>query len=348
MKTNVLFKPIIRAAFLLLCMFSIVSAYGQFTHRGGLHTADDLAFMKSKILAQESPWIDGWNLMLQDPKAQSTYTAVPYSTIGGSNGIRQQAARDATAAYYNFLIWYVTGNTAHGDCAVNILNSWSNSTNAPVTGELFMLPIMMMVQSGELLRTYPGWNTSDIQQFKDMCSNYFYPLLISFRGYCGSWPGWDGPANADLLYIGVLLDDQDIFDDAVDYYQNGTGGGNIHTLIPELATGQISEMGRDQPHAEIGTTIAAEFCQTAYNQGVDLFPYENNLLLKAFEYYSLSNLNNPVPWVPYDDCDDHNFYFISKQSASRVSQSPAYELLYNHYVNISGVTKVFYQEVFNS
>lgn len=308
-----------------------------FVHPGGVHSMADLNRIKAKVLAQEHPWIDGWNNMIQDSKAQKTYVATPSTTIGGSNGIRQQAARDATAAYYNLLRWHVTGDTTYARCAVNILNAWSGKINAVVTGELFQLPIMTMVQAAEIARTYPGWAQADIDRFKYMCLNYFYPACHNFIGSCGSWSGWDFPAAANILYIGIFCDDQAKFNEAVDYYKNGAGGGNINNMIP-FPTGQIAEMGRDQPHAEIGPGCAAEFCQSAYNQGIDLFSYANNRLLAAFEYFSKHNLNYPGSWTEYNDCVNNHFYYPASLWSNRISANPQLEIVYNHYVVRKGLS----------
>ncbi|MBE9599814.1 RICIN domain-containing protein [Pedobacter sp. MC2016-24] len=317
----------------------------QFVHPGGVHNQADLNRMKTKVAANISPWIEGWNLMIADSKARNTYVANPSSNIGGS-GIRQQAARDATAAYYNTLRWHITGDTTYANCAVRILNAWSAAINQVVSGELFQLPVMQMVQAAELLRTYPGWAPTDFTRFKNVSLNYFYPACHNFLGGCGSWPGWDAPANACILYIGILCDDQAKFDEAINYYKTGTGGGNILNAIPH-ASGQISEMGRDQPHAEIGPTIMAEMCQTALNQGVDLFGFSSNRLLAGFEYFSKFNLNNAVNWVPYNDCDNHNFLYLALSAQNRISQAPAYELIYNYYVVSKGLSAPFTRAMIN-
>ena len=105
----------------------------------GVHTINDLERIKEKVLAKESPWIDGWNLMIQDSKAQYTYKAAPAESVSGPSGRRQRAARDGVAAYYNFLRWYVTGDERHAQCAVDILNAWSSSVDDVITGELSVL-----------------------------------------------------------------------------------------------------------------------------------------------------------------------------------------------------------------
>lgn len=331
--------------FVLLIVASMAQhANAQFVHPGGVHTIADLDRMKEKVTAKESPWIDGWNLMLKDPKAQSSYTANPSTSVSGADGVRQQAARDATAAYYNFLRWYITGDEQYAQCAVNIINAWSYKINGVVSGELFQLPIAVMVQAAELLRIYPGWSKDDIDRFKYVCLNYFYPACHSFVGECGSWSGWDGPANADILYIGIFCDNKDIYDEAINYYKNGSGGGAINNMVWQ-PSGQVAEMGRDIPHSEIGPGSAAEFCQSAFNQGDDLFSYENNRLLSAYEYMCKYNLNNAVDWVPYIlDCNNNNFFYPSVLNPYRLSESPDYELIFNHYVTKEGLDAPYLKE----
>jgi hypothetical protein len=49
-------------------------------------------------------------------------------------------------------------------------------------------------------------------------------------------------------------------------------------------TGQSGEAGRDQPHAQGGIRHLAEAAQIAWNQGIDLYGFDNNRLLAGFEY----------------------------------------------------------------
>lgn len=330
----------------LLLLHGTFTLHAQFVHPGGAHTLADLDRMKAKVLAKEKPWIDGWNSMISNSKAQNTYVAKTSASISGADGVRQQAARDACAAYFNTLRWYITGDVSYANCAVRILNAWSSSINTVVTGELFQLPIFPMVQAGELLRIYPGWAANDFSRFKNMCLNYFYPACLSFRNYCGTWPGWDGPANTDMLAIAVLCDDSVKYQDAINYYKTGVGGGGFYNTFCQ-PSGQISEMGRDQPHAEIGPGFAAQFCQIAWNQGTDLFSFADNRLLAGFEYFSKFNLNHPVVWVPYNDCNNHNFLYLSQNDAGTISHSPDYELVYHHYVDIKGMQAPYTRAMIN-
>lgn len=83
---------------------------------------------------------------------------------------------------------------------------------------------------------------------------------------------------------------------------HGHNIGSVMNVVYDSKTGQIGEMGRDLPHAAIGPAFLALMCQIAWNQGDDLYGFDNNRLLRGFEYYCKSNLNNPVPWVTYQWC----------------------------------------------
>lgn len=186
--------------------------------------------------------------MVADKNSGSWNNAVRNTTIGGNN-IRQRASFDANMAYLNTLRFYVSGDVARRDCAVRILDAWSEKVNAVVTRELFMLPAWAMADAGELPHgVYPKW--PNFERFKNMCVNYIYPACEGFTKNCGSWPGWGGPANVACLEIAVLADDTAKFNKAIAYFKNGEGGGCITNAI--LPSGQTIEMRRVQPHAEIG------------------------------------------------------------------------------------------------
>lgn len=309
-----------------------------FVHPGLNHSRADLDRMKEKVLAKEHPWIEGWDSLCNFRDSRADFKASPKPTLGGSDGTRQRAERDAKAAYYNMLRWYVTGDESHARCAVDILNDWSNSIKSVVTGELFMLPVAAFMKAADLVRLYSGWEQEDRERFEKMARDYFYPACRDFLGTPGSWPGWDGPANTCCLYIGVYLDDAEMVNSAIDYYKNGASGGSINQGI--VFDGQPTEMGRDQPHAVIGLDFYADLCQTLWNQGVDMFSYQDNLLLKGFEYYAKFNLEHPVDWKPIV-YQGHKFYYPAPSSGNPGSMPNnrilANELVYHHYVDRKGL-----------
>ena len=334
-----------------LCVLAIWWAFAlgmsarDFVHPGGLHTLKDLARMKEKVKQKETPWIETWELLANDPYAQSSYTARPYTNIGGT-GNRQQAGRDAYAAYLNTLYWYITDDVSHADCAVRILNAWAGTVKE-ASGELYQIPINAMVQVAELLRGYEGWKEEDQEKFKTVCRTIFYPACEGFYQGC-SHQSWDAPAASARMIMAVFLDDEEKFNNALDYFKEGEGEGSLqHTLNP---TGQLPEMGRDQPHAALGIASQAQICQVAWNQGEDLFAYADNLLLKGFDYYCKFNLGYPVEWENYHWCgspEGYDWFHISISDAYRINNSPVYEMIYNHYVVERGLSAPYLTQLVN-
>ena len=331
----------------LIAILCLVPFIGQaqelqapFAHPGLNHSRADLERMKEKVLGKEKPWIDGWDALCAFRDAQSDFKASPKPSLGGTDGTRQRASRDAMAAYYNILRWYVTGDEAHARCAVDILNAWSASVQSVVTGELYMLPACEFMEAAELVRLYPGWKAEDVERFEKMARDYIYPACRDFRGGVGSWPGWDGPANEACLYIGIFLDDAEMVNDAIAYYKTGKGGGCITEGI--VFGRQPVEMGRDQPHATIGLDSYADFCQALWNQGVDMYSYQDNLLMKGFEYYAKFNLNHPGDeWVPINYGGQHRFYYPapSNNAPGSMPNNRVYgnEMVYHHYADRKGL-----------
>jgi regulation of enolase protein 1 (concanavalin A-like superfamily) len=334
-------------AFALVFFYSITSTAQNFVHPGGLHMLADLDRMKNKVAAGEHPWIDGWNKLIADKQAQNTYTATPTANMGAS---RQRADADAHAAYLNAIRWYISGDTSYAACARKILNAWAYTVNQVPSGidvsGLGGIPIFDFALAAEVLRIYPNWSSTDFEKFKSMMTAYFYPLvhnfLTSHNGACIShyWANWDIANIGALLAMGVLCDDTAIFNEGIQYFKNGAGSGSIANAVYYLHSptlGQWQESGRDQEHAQLGVGMMGYLCQVAWNQGVDLFGYNNNRLLAGAEYVARTNLSQPVPYTSYNNCHNANQRWVSINGLGRLDDRPVWELLYNHYVVKKGL-----------
>ncbi|HWD81884.1 MAG TPA: hypothetical protein VG497_23470, partial [Kribbella sp.] len=159
------------------------AAPATFTHPGALHNWGDLNRAKVRVAAGDDPWLSGWNRLVANGHAQSTWQPNPQATIirGGTGENYGILYNDIHAAYQNALRWNVQGTSAHGDCARNILNAWS-ATLTTVTGnaDRFLAAGIYGYQFAnvaELMRGYPGF---DLARFKTMMLNVFYPLNNSF------------------------------------------------------------------------------------------------------------------------------------------------------------------------
>lgn len=346
-KTNLVMKyPL----FLLLLFFSTAAAAQTFIHPGGLHTQTDLDRMRTQVAAGAHPWIDSWNALTAHPKAQNTYTAAAQANMGVS---RQRASADAVAAYLNALRWYISGDTSYAACSRKILNAWAYAVNQVPSGQdipgLMGIAVYEFAVAAEILRLYPNWSQADFNQFKKMMTTYLYPnchdFLTRHNNACIShyWANWDICNITAILSIGVLCDDTAKFNEAITYFKSGAGNGNITKAIPFLhpgGLGQWQETGRDQEHALLGVGMLASFCQIAWNQGQDMYGYDNNRLLAGAEYTAKYNLWQDVPYSTYNNCDNVlNFWASEQNSGGRGRlQRPIWEMIYNHYVVRKGLS----------
>lgn len=322
-----------------------------FVHPGGLHTLADLERMKTNVLAKNHPWIDGWQKLLHDPQSQTKWSPVVSADATAS---RQRADLDAHAAYLNALRWYISGDTNHAECAVRICNAWSTSMSRVPdwndTPGLSGIPIFNFALAGELLRIYPGWKAEDFARFKNMMVRFCYPVchdfLVHHNGRCITfyWANWDAGNIGALIAMGVLCDDTNIFNEGVEYFKSGEGMGRISNAVPFLYAGDLGqwqESGRDQEHAQLGIGLLGSACQVAWNQGVDLFGYANNRLLVGAEYVAKCNLSYPassIPYTFYDNCSDARQFYLSINGLGRLDDRPVWELIYNHYTVLKGVS----------
>jgi hypothetical protein len=80
----------------------------------------------------------------------------------------------------------------------------------------------------------------------------------------------------------------------------------------------------------------------AWNQGFDLFGYENNRVLQMCEYVAKYNLGNDVQYTTYSWYDGTNCGTLNSQttisSNSRGGVRPCWALIYNHYAALKGVS----------
>jgi hypothetical protein len=340
---------------LLLVTFALsvtLEARAQFVHPGALHTQAGFDRMAAKVAAGASPWIDSYNMLIADNHAQLSWNPAPVTTLvrtnGGGNFTRSQ--QDAQAIYDLAIRYRISGDSAFADRAIVIMDAWSSTLTSidgdsnqylasGICGYLFAI-------AGETLRGYSGWSDASRTAYSDMLVNIFYPknhdFIIRHNNTCFSHYrcNWDASNMASMIAIGVLADRQDIFDEAVNYFQGGIGNGDIDRAVIWIhpnGLGQNEESGRDQPHAMGGFDSLTMLAEIAWNQGVDLYGYENNRLLRGLEYLAKYNLNIDVPYEPYQVCDQSAAESVVSPSGRGGMSPQAWERSYNHYVNRMGL-----------
>lgn len=345
-----------------------------FKHPGALITQESLARMKAKVNSNASPWVDNYNDLINNPLslAKLTYNSNPkeYLCRGGgcATGGNEEAkvleenyvaySRDIAAAFGCALRYLISDDTAYANKAVQIMNAWSSKLTL-ITGDSNRALLSgnfayQFAVVGEMMKNYTGWNATDQQAYKNMLLNEAYPVCRAFLdthwGQCDSHyrSNWDAVNMAGIIAIAVYTDDVEKFNYVVNYYQKGKGNGNINKLIHTLhdnpdapngpsKIGQTEEAGRDQGHNQGSIGWMGVVCEIAWNQGVDLYGYDDNRFLKGAEYVSRYNLGLGVPYSPYKNCQPNHPAEPIVSDIDRGDKAPNYESVFNHYVKRKGL-----------
>ncbi|HJV77267.1 MAG TPA: alginate lyase family protein [Paludibacter sp.] len=292
--------------------------------------------MKVALLQKQEPIYSGYLKFIQNPASQSVYKMQGSLAMVGRNPTvgQKEYDSDANAAHQNAIMWCLTGNKEYAGKAIEILNAWS-STLKSITGRDAVLMAGLgpfkMVNAAEIIRyTNAGWDEKDIRRAEQHFKEVIYPVIKDFAPFANG--NWDAAAIKTMMAIGVFCNDRDIFERALRYYEDGWGNGSLtHYIINE--EGQIQESGRDQAHTQLGIGMLAECSEIAWHQGLDLYGFDDNRLLKGFEYVAKFNLgNDDVPFVPWLDRTGKYKHTVISQIA-RNHLRAVYEQIYNHYVN---------------
>lgn len=324
-----------------------------FVHPGLLHTQKDFDRIRVKVAHGVQPWLAGWQKLVANRHASLNWKPNPQAIVyRGANAHHAEnyAAlfNDGAAAYALALRWKVSGDAAYAAKAVEILNAWSSTLTAiDGTSDRFLASGIygyQLANAAEILRNYPDWRPADFDRFKTMMLTVFYPMnhdfLVRHNGakIDHYWANWDLANMDSMLAIGVLTDRRDVYDEATGYFRHGAGNGAIGHVVWKIydgGIGQVQESGRDQGHTMLDIALLGTFCQMAWNQGDDLFGYDRNRFLLGAEYAARYNLGHDVPYTAYTNSDVTQMTISDK---SRGDERPIWELLYNHYVVLKGMS----------
>jgi Alginate lyase len=284
----------------ILSVFSLASAGQTFVHPGLLQSREDLERMKMAVAAKAEPINSDCDIFRASAASQLDYKMRgPLATVGRNPTVGQSDYdSDANAAYQCAIMWCITGDIAYANKSKEIINSWSARLKS-ITGRDAVLMAGLgpfkMVNAAEILRhTDAGWSPAEIQQTEMHFREVIYPVIKDFAPFANG--NWDTAATKTMMAIGVFCNDRAMFERALNYYVNGEGDGRLaHYVINEA--GQCQESGRDQQHTQLGLAHLGDCCEIAWHQGLDLYSYDDNRLLKGFEYTAKYNLGEDVPFT---------------------------------------------------
>jgi len=209
----------------------------NFVHPGLSHKLSDLERMRDMVAAGIEPYATTFQQLSSHPRAQHTIlpgNAPSFTELSNSNN--NFLRNDAITAYYNALMWMITGDSRHAEASIRVFTAWSalrrNTTSIPLeTGRHWRL-----FEAAEIIQsTYPGWNPSDIQAFKDMLvfpgySNTTTPTqAINNQDVTFYWRCYQGDPSRHgnqglfcmrtVMAMGIFLDNEIMYDRGLRYLQ---------------------------------------------------------------------------------------------------------------------------------
>ncbi|MFJ8533148.1 alginate lyase family protein [Streptomyces sp. NPDC093591] len=286
------------------------AAAGAYAHPGLLHTRADLDRMAAKVKAGAAPYTAGFAKLTANRHSQSGWAANPQEIVYRGSGSPQNYRtlyNDVHAAYQNGLRHHVSGDGAHADTAVAILNAWSAKLTAlHGSADRFLAAGLygyQIANAAELVRDHPDF---ELDRFQEMLSTVFAPLSDDFLArhngavVSNYWTNWDLAAMACVLAGGIFCDDKAQVARAVEYFKHGEGLGSVKNAMPVVHDDGLAEWleaGRDQGHALLGVGLMGTFCEMAWNQGIDLYGYDDSRFLKGAQYVAKWAMGGEVPFT---------------------------------------------------
>ncbi|MGK9124459.1 DUF4979 domain-containing protein [Olivibacter sp. SA151] len=330
-----------------------------FKHPGMLHTMADLNHIRSLVADQKPNAYACYQLLAANGRSSASFTmAGPFTkltrdasqTVDGIGGgaVKSRVENDFLAAYYNALMWNITGNVANAQKSIEIIDAYASTTTGIIGGdaELNGLYGFILANAAEIMRsTYPQWPTASIQRCGTMLKQVFYPTLQNFRPYAHG--NWDIICMKALMAIAIFTEDREMINRVVTYFYHGEGNGSIDNYVVSTA-GQLQESNRDQPHTMLALGSLAELAEMAYHQGIDLYKASNNALMRGYEYTANYNLGNEVPYVLWYDYGERNYQDYTPEAISpknRGNFRSVFEIAFNHYVHRKGLAMPFTSQV---
>ncbi len=280
-----------------------------------------------------------------------------------------RAADDAKLAYELGLRYQLKNSTASADAAVAILNDWATVNkgmlrmarkseeqekayvnNMPDPNEYLMcIQGYQFANAAELLRDYTGWQAADKEKFFTWIKQTFADVAILFLENHHStsedanplhyWLNWDLAALNAMYSIGVLTNDKALVDYAVNYVDNGKGNGNKANAVvathqdtdTDETLAQCQESGRDQGHSTLDVSLLGVLCQTAENNGTDLWtPYKALEMAEYVAKYNLKTQEGAFVYtsVPFSEYTNGEVTHTVISEDQRGSERPCWELIH--------------------
>jgi hypothetical protein len=274
-------------------VWGVPSTPRTFVHPGLSHKLSDLQRMRAMTEAGIEPYATSYALLAAH--ARSSYTM---EVAGGNTGMTELDSswnnylkNDGITAYYNALMWMMTGDSRHADKAIEVFTVWSDLKRNTQTVPLSTGRHWKLIEAAEIIKsTYDGWAEEDIQKFKDMLvypgySNTTIPteaianndITFYWRIYQGD-PARHGNqgifAMRVMMAMGVFLDNEMMYDRAVRYLRGQSHRADDLPYIsgPSITTGPTAVYDYYEEYSRSGQEDTIP--DYGYNEVISNYVYE--------------------------------------------------------------------------
>lgn len=270
----------------------------HFIHPGIFSTQDWAAGIRDHISAGDAPWArslahhESWAIeaMAQDPDpVQRIFRRTP-NHIGVDES--QSDFRRASRLCWLYLL---TDKVEYADKAVEILDAWSRTLKA-IRGAGYNLQCGLMIpnliDAAEVLKHCSDrWSDRGQTRFRQFCEVVLLPHVLNLRISING--NHDCATNNALLALAIHLDDEFLFNRALNYSLYSKGYGSIaHYFLPN---GECQEDGRDLGHVTGGIHFFSVIARIAANQGENLYDRFDYRLAAAMEHAARIQFDYETP-----------------------------------------------------
>ena len=190
------------------------------------------------------------------------------------------------------------------------------------------------MNAAELIRyTDAGWTEAEARRCEASFKNAWLPTIEHYAYFANG--NWETAALQTKMAIAVFCNDRELFEETVRYAVNGCGNGSIPHMIV-CSTGQCQETTRAQHYVQLGIGLLTSAAEVVRQQGVDLYGWNDNPILKGHEYTAKYGIGEDVPYRHYlDRTGKYGFggaIIITPRFPLRAAGTwPIFERPYQHY-----------------
>ncbi len=241
----------------------------RLVHPGILHSATELAFVRAQVAAKAEPWASAFAALQKSSYASLSYAEKPYATVecGSYNKPNigcSQIVDDGMAAYTQALLWNATGDIAHANKAIEIIDAWANVYQKTLQSNSNLVvgwATPWYTNAAEILRySKSGWTSAVEQRFEHLLSLWLTYVDTD-----------DGPQNNWMqsrieAHLAIAV----FFDDPAELAK-AEARWNKYLPLYVLDSGLGGETCRDLGHLGLGIRSMMYAAETAWHQGTDSF-----------------------------------------------------------------------------